>query len=193
MRKLALIVISLGMPGLSRAQTSRSSWAELSTLHAGQRVEIVETNLKKHKGTFSTVTDEAIQLREGGSDVGINKENVMRVTLLDKSHRLRNALLLGGLGAGAGAGIGAAASRCSSTSSSGGIGSLDLCGLGRSIVIGIGAVAGLAGGAGIGAAIPSHIRQFIALSTTNREPGQRYPNCCGCPLPRQKHLRRLTA
>lgn len=155
MRKLALIAILLGMPVLSCAQTSRNSWAELSTLHTGQRVEIVETNLKKHNGTFSTVTDEAIQLREGGSDVGINKENVMRVTLLDKSHRLRNALLLGGLGAGAGAGIGAAASRCSSSSSSG-IGSLDLCGLGRSIVIGIGAVAGLAGGAGIGAAMPSH-------------------------------------
>ena len=147
MRKLALIAISLGMPGLSRAQTSRSSWAELSTLHAGQRVEIVETNLKKHKGTFSTVTDEAIQLREGGSDVGINKENVMRVTLLDKSQRLRNAFLLGALGAGAGAGIGAAASRCTRNS---------FTGCYRDIAIGFGAVAGLAGGAGIGAAIPSH-------------------------------------
>lgn len=149
MRKLALIAILAGMPVLSRAQTPRNSWAELNTLHPGQRIEIVETNLKKHKGTFSTVTDEAIQLREGGSDVGIKREDVTRVTLLDKSNRLRNASILGAAGAGAGAGISAAAVRCSSSTGS-------LCGLGRSVVIGFGAVAGLAGGAGIGAAIPSH-------------------------------------
>lgn len=151
MRKLALIAMLLGMPVLSHAQTSRKSWDALNTLHAGQRIEVVETNLKKHKGTFSTATDEAIQLREGGRDVGIKREDVMRVSLLDESHRLRNAFIVGAAGAGTGAGIGAAATRCSSTS-----GSLNFCGLGRSVAIGIGAVAGLIGGAGTGAAIPSH-------------------------------------
>jgi hypothetical protein len=151
MRKLALIAMLLGMPVLSHAQTNRNSWDSLSTLHAGQRIEVVERNLQKHRGTFSTVTDEAIQLREGNSDVGIKREDVMRVTLLDESHRLRNALILGGAGAGTGAGIGVAATRCSSPS-----GSFNFCGLGRGIAIGVGAVAGLAGGAGIGAAIPSH-------------------------------------
>lgn len=151
MRNLALISILLGMPVPSHAQPNRNSWDALNTLHAGQRIEVVETNLKKHRGTFSTVTDEAIQVREGGSDVGIKREDVMRVTLLDKSHRLRNAFILGGAGAGTGAGIGAAATRCSSTS-----GSFNFCGLGRGVAIGIGAVAGLMGGAGIGAAIPSH-------------------------------------
>ncbi len=78
MRKFALTAILLGMSLPSRAQTTQASWEALNTLHAGQRIEIVETNLKKHKGTFSTVTDEALQVREGGSDVGIKKENVMR-------------------------------------------------------------------------------------------------------------------
>jgi hypothetical protein len=151
MRKFAIVAILLGMPLVSRAQTANNSWAALNTLHAGQKIEIVETNLKKHKGTFSTVTDEALQLREGGADVAIDRENVMRVTLLDKSHRLRNALILGAVGAGAGAGIGAASTRCSGSNSG-----LDFCGLGRSIAIGGGAVLGLGGGAGIGAAIPSH-------------------------------------
>ena len=151
MRNLALIAILLGMPVLSHAQTNRNSWDALNALHAGQRIEVVETSLKKHKGTFSTVTDEAVQLREGGSDVGIKREDVMRVTLLDESHRLRNAFILGGAGAGTGAGIGAAATRCSSTS-----GFVNLCGLGRSVAIGFGAVVGLAGGAGVGAAIPNH-------------------------------------
>lgn len=150
MRELALIAMLLGMPVLSHGQTNGNSWDALNTLHAGQRIEVVETNLKKHKGTFSTVTDEAIQLREGSSDVGIKREDVMRVTLLDESHRLRNAFIVGAAGAGTGAGIGAAATRCSTS------GSFNFCGVGRGVAIGVGAVAALAGGAGIGAAIPSH-------------------------------------
>jgi hypothetical protein len=149
MRKFALIAILLGMSLPSRAQTAQNSWEALNTLHAGQRIEIVETNLKKHKGTFSAVTDEELQLREGGVEVGIKKENVMRVTLLDKSHRLRNILVLGAVGAGAGAGIGATATRCSS--SSGGF-----CKLDRAVAIGLGGMLGLGGGVGIGAAIPGH-------------------------------------
>jgi len=150
MRKFTLLAMLLGMPLLSRAQTAQNSWGALNTLHAGQRIEIIETNLKRHKGTFSTVTDESIQLREGG-DVGIKKEDVMRVTLLDKSHRLRNALALGAVGAITGGGIGAAATRCSNSS-----GGLNFCGIGQGAVVGVATMIGLAGGAGIGAAIPSH-------------------------------------
>lgn len=174
MRQVALIVMLLGMPVLSHAQTNRNSWDALNTLHAGQRIEVVETNLKKHKGTFSTVTDEALQLREGGSDVGIKKEDVMRVTLLDESHRLRNAFILGGVGAGAGAGIAAAATRCSGTNG------FSLCGIGRGVGIGIGAVAGLAGGAGIGAAIPSHptiyrVEHLDPAARSNHSPAHKTP------------------
>lgn len=151
MRKLALTAMLLGMPVLSVAQAPRSSWTELNTLHAGQKIEVVETSLKKHKGAFSTATDEVLQLREGRDDVGIKREDVMRVTLLDQSHRLRNALLVGVGGAGGGAGIAAAASRCSTTS-----GGFNLCGIGRGAVVAVGAAVGLVGGAGVGAAIPSH-------------------------------------
>jgi hypothetical protein len=151
MRKFSIVALLLGVPLVSRAQTAHNSWAALNALHVGQKIEVVETNLKKHSGAFSTVTDEAIQLREGGADVAIDRENVMRVTLLEKSHRLRNALIFGAVGAGAGAGIGEAATRCSSSS-----GGLNLCGLGRGAAVAGGAVIGLGAGAGIGAAIPSH-------------------------------------
>ena len=151
MLRLALLGMLLGMPILSHAQANRNSWDALNGLRTGQRIEVVETNLKKHKGTFSTVTDEAIQLREQGTDVGIKKADVMRVTLLDQSHRLRNAFILGAVGAGAGAGISAAATRCSSSS-----GSFNLCGVGNGAIIAGSAVVGLLGGAGAGAAIPSH-------------------------------------
>ncbi len=88
-------------------------------------------------------------MREGSNDIGIPKENVARVTVLDKSHRFRNAFIFGAVGAGAGAGIGAATSRCSNSTDT-------FCGIGRGIAVGLGGLVGLAGGAGIGAAVPSH-------------------------------------
>jgi hypothetical protein len=154
MRKSALVAMLLGMPLLSRAQTAQNSWGALNTLHAGQRIEIIETNLKRHAGTFSTVTDESIQLREGG-DVGIKREDVMRVTLLDKNHRLRNALIFGAVGAGASAGIGAATHHhvyCTTPCSLQNPNTF----FSSSQAAAVGAMIGLTGGAGIGAAIPSH-------------------------------------
>ena len=156
MRQLALLAMFLGMPVLSLAQTNQNSWDALNTLRPGQRIEVFETNLKNHKGTFSAVTAEAIQLREGEPfsrgdiSVAIPRQNVMRVTLLDKSHRLRNALIFGGVGAGTGAGISAAATRCPPPNG------FSLCGVGRGAIIGGSAVLGLLAGGGLGAAIPSH-------------------------------------
>src|SRR6266851_7564582 len=149
MRNAALVCFLILIPCSLRAQDKRADWKALYSLRSGEKMELVETGMKKHVGTFSTVTDEAIQMHEGSSDIGIPKENVARVTVLDKSHRGRNALILGAVGAGAGAGIGAVSTRCSNSTDS-------FCGLGRSIAVGLGAVVGLAGGAGIGAAIPSH-------------------------------------
>lgn len=151
MRNAALACFLILIPCSLRAQDKQSDWKALYSLHSGEKIELIETSMKKHVGTFSTVTEEAIQLREGSNEIGIRKESVARVTLLEKSHRGRNALILGAVGAGAGAGIGAAASRCSNSNTS-----FNFCGIGRGVEIGIGALVGLAGGAGIGAAIPSH-------------------------------------
>lgn len=146
MRKAALVCFLILIPCSLHAQDKKGDWQALYGLHSGEKIEVVETGMKKHVGTFSIVTEDVIQLREGSNDLGIPKENVVRVTILDRSQRGRNALILGAVGAGAGAGIGAAAARCSSSDF--------LCF--RGLAIGLGAVVGLAGGAGIGAAIPSH-------------------------------------
>jgi len=151
MRNAALVCSLILIPCSLRAQDKKSDWKALYSLHSGEKIELVETGMKKHVGTFSTVTEDGIQMREGSNEVGIPKESVARVTVLDKSHRLRNSLIFGGVGAGTGAGIAAAASRCSSSTNT-----FNFCGFGRGLAIGIGAVAGLAGGAGVGAAIPSH-------------------------------------
>jgi hypothetical protein len=151
MRKAALACFLILIPWSLRAQDKNSDWKALYGLHSGEKIELRETGMKKHVGTFSTVTEEAIQMHEGSNYIGIPKENVARVIVLDKNHRLRNSLLFGGVGAGAGAGIATAATRCSSSNNT-----FNFCGLGRSVAVAVGAVAGLVGGAGVGAAIPSH-------------------------------------
>jgi hypothetical protein len=165
MRKTALACFLILIPCSLRAQDKKGDWKALYSLRSGEKIELVETGMKKHVGTFSTVTDEAIQLREGSNDVGIRRENVARVTLLAKSHRFRNAVILGAVGGGVGAGIGAAASRCSNSNTS-----FNLCGIGRGAEVAIGAVVGLAGGAGIGAAIPSHPTIYRAPPAKSNAP-----------------------
>jgi hypothetical protein len=144
MRRLLIIACLLGTAPVARGQANRGSWEALNSLRSGQRIEVVETSLKKHAGTFETVSDETILLREGSADESVKKEDVMRVTLLEKSHRLRNALIGSLLGGGAGAGIGAAVHS--------GQGSY----VPRSGAAAVGAVLGLAVGAAVGAAVPSH-------------------------------------
>ncbi len=165
MRNAALACFLILVPCSLRAQDKKGDWKALYNLRSGEKMELIETSMKKRVGTFSTVTEEAIQIHEGSNDIGIRKENVARVTVLDKSHRLRNALIFGVVGAGAGAGIGAAASRCSNSNTS-----FNFCGLGRGVAVGIGAVVGLAGGAGIGAAIPSHPTIYRAEPTKSNTP-----------------------
>ena len=163
MRTTALACLLILVPCSLRAQDKKGDWKALHGLRSGEKIELVETGMKKHVGTFATVTDEAIQMREGSSDIGIPKENVARVTVLDKSHRGRNALILSVVGAGAGAGIGAATSRCSNSTDT-------FCGLGRSIAVGVGGLVGLVGGAGVGAAIPSHPTIYQARPANSNTP-----------------------
>lgn len=165
MRNAALTCFLILIPCALHAQNKQGDWKALYSLHSGEKIELIETSMKKHVGTFSTVTEEVIQLREGSNEIGIRKESVARVTLLQKSHRGRNALILGVIGAGAGAGIGAAASRCSNSNTS-----FNLCGIGRGAEIGIGAVVGLAAGASVGAAIPSHPTIYRAEPTKSNTP-----------------------
>jgi hypothetical protein len=144
LRKLLIAICLLGMPCISLAQANRgASWEALNGLHTGQKIEVVEMGLKEHRGTFVAVSDEAIQLLEGATHEPIKKENVMRVTLLDKNHRLTNVVLFAGVGAGVGAVIGVAAAGNRRQINGKGIGAA------------LGAAIGFLGGAGVGAALPT--------------------------------------
>ncbi len=85
------------------AEPGISDWNNLQQLRAGQRIEVVQMNLKSLQGTFLSFSEEAISLRVGKDEVGVQREEVFRVSLRKKSKRLRNVLI--GLAIGAGAGV----------------------------------------------------------------------------------------
>lgn len=151
MRKISLAVCILGVSCALQAQHRPADWENLKALQSGDRIQIRELNSTKVSGSFVSVSDTGISLDANGAAQDIRKQDVGSVKLMRNKHRLRNALIVGGVGAGVGAGIGAAAHHgCASTQTF----CLDIGG--RSLPAGIGAVVGLLGGATVGALLPSH-------------------------------------
>ena len=101
MRKILLLVWTFTLSCTLLAQQNPASWASLSTLQPGHKIEILDATSKKHSGTFVSVSDTAITLQEAGGDQTISKKDVVRVKLENK-HRLRNTLVGAGIGAGIG-------------------------------------------------------------------------------------------
>jgi hypothetical protein len=151
MRKSLLLICVLGLSCVTRgAQTNRASWNGLSALLAGQKIQIVDMNSKKHSGAFVSVSGTALSYRDNAGEQTIQKQDVRCVQRMKNKHRLRNTLIGGAVGAGAGAAIGAATSH--SCSSQG----LCIQPIGKGGMAGIGAIVGFVGGAVIGILLPSH-------------------------------------
>jgi hypothetical protein len=107
-RKIFLLLLVLGLSCAAFAQTDQASWANLGGLRPGQKIQVVGIASKKHSGNFVSVSDTAISYRETTGEHSIPKQDVLSVKLMENKHRLRNTLIVAGLGAGVGAGIGAA-------------------------------------------------------------------------------------
>ena len=117
MRRVFLLLFVLGVSCAAFAQTDRASWANLSGLRPGQKIQVVGRTSKKHSGSFLSISDTAISYRETTGEQSIPKQDVLSVKLMENKHRLRNTLIGAGVGAGVGAGIGAALHKgCSSQS-----------------------------------------------------------------------------
>ena len=148
MRVIAFVFCFFALPWASLAQNN-PAWSSLTALHAGQKIQIIETNAKKHSGAFMNVSDTAISYQENAGQQTIQKQDVRTVKLMDNKHRLRNTIIGAAVGAGVGAGIGAAVYKpCS--------GSFCIDPGGRALPAGIGAVVGGLGGVVVGALLPSH-------------------------------------
>jgi hypothetical protein len=142
-----LLVATIFSISLSAQEPGEHSWGNLQQLRVGQKIEVVDTNLKKYKGTFLSFSEEAISLRVKKQEVGVQRPNVLRVSLRGKSKRLRNALI--GMAIGAGAGVALAAAGNSAQANDPGLGP-DLRALAYAILVPVGGAVG----AGIGAAVP---------------------------------------
>jgi hypothetical protein len=152
-RRMVLFLICLvGIPCASLAQTNQTSWAHLSRLQTGRKIEIVDMASKKHLGTFVNVSDSSISYRDRAGEQSILKQNVRSVKLAENKKRLRNALIGAGVGAVAGAGITAA-----SWENNGFLGS-------KGTGAAVGAVLGGVSGAIVGALLPDHKTVYRAVS-----------------------------
>jgi hypothetical protein len=142
-------VFFLGLSAPLGAQTQQGSWSNLNALKAGRGIEVIESSMKRHAGEFVTVTDELLTLQEGGSDVSIKRENVVRVSTASGARRGEHALIGLVVGGAIGAGLGAAAG---SSGSKTGWFNFNTRGIGALVGIAIGAPSG----ALVGAVIPAH-------------------------------------
>ena len=144
MRKILFLVCVLAIPCAAWPQSHQASWANLSVLQVGQKIQIVEMNSKKHSGTFVNFSDAAISYQKNAGEKTIPKQDVRDVKLMQNKHRLRNTLIGSVVGAGAGAGIGAGVWEDRGFIGGKGVGAL------------AGAVIGGIGGAVAGVLVPSH-------------------------------------
>ncbi len=122
-----------------QAAADENGWSNLQQVRVGQKIEVVDTNLKKLKGTFLSFSEEAISLRVGKDEVGVRRGDILRVSLRGKPKRWQSALVGMAIGAGAGLAIGASRRECGSDDAA--------CKL-------IGTVIGAGAGTGVGAAVP---------------------------------------
>ena len=89
MRKILSLLCVFGLFCVSLAQ-DKTAWSSLTGLHAGQKIEIVDTQSKKHSGTLVSASDTAISYRETTGDHSIEKQDVRSVKLLEHQRRPRH-------------------------------------------------------------------------------------------------------
>src|SRR5512135_3386009 len=107
LRWVAALVLGLVMVPLVRGATS--DWQSLTKIQPGDRVEVVDQQMRSYTGKFVSFSEMGIILTFADKEVTIPKENVYRVTVVSRGrgrHVLRGLLI----GTGIGLGIGAAAS-----------------------------------------------------------------------------------
>ncbi len=120
------------------AAADEANWGNLQQLRVGQKIEVVDTNLKKLKGTFLSFSEEAISLRVKKEEVGVQRPNVLRVSLRGRPKRSTSAIAGAAIGALAGLALGAVAPETE---------------CGRGCMMGMATVMGAGVGAGVGAAV----------------------------------------
>lgn len=97
------MVLALVLGSAATAQdTNADPWGTLGQLKVGDSIQVVRTTLQSQNGIFQNLSDAAVFFRVGREERSVSRENLLRLTVMDRSRRKRNAVLGVALGAAAG-------------------------------------------------------------------------------------------
>ena len=92
-----------------------ASWEDLRLLKLGEKIQVIQKDLKSRTGSFVCFSDDSVSLKAPNGDKNVSRIEVLRVSR-HGGKRLRKALIGAAAAGGAGAEIGAAAGECSNNS-----------------------------------------------------------------------------
>ena len=95
-------------------------WDNLQSLRPGQRIQIVQMDLKSYAGDLLSVSGDGIRFRVKNDERTVARADVFRVGLRSGARRGRNALIGAAVGAGLGVAAGAGALAATNGSDSAG-------------------------------------------------------------------------
>ena len=99
-RKLSLVILPILVAMVSiplcAQQRPNQTWDNLQRLQAGQKIKVVQMDMKSLKGRFLGFTEETISVRVKKDEVAVARADVLRISLRGKPKRLRNTVI--GLG-----------------------------------------------------------------------------------------------
>jgi hypothetical protein len=98
---LAVQLTAMAAPAAIHTRDT-ANWSNLAKLASGARIRVVLMNGKSYTGKFRSLSDELIVVALGHGERAFERQNVLRVSTLGKSHRLRNTLIGAAVGVGAG-------------------------------------------------------------------------------------------
>lgn len=152
---LLRVSIALLVLGSMAQAGDRTRWENLRGLSTGERIEVSRRTHDGVKGTFVSVTDQSLQLRDGQQEITVPRSEVSKIRRSKGGHKWMWIGLA--LGAGAGTGIGAGAGENLADESGG-----DFAGL-KPAITGIGAGIGALTGLAIGHWIDSRHRTIYDI------------------------------
>lgn len=158
----AMLALLTLRPALHASNRDPGDWGNLGQVTAGQRIEVIDMSLKRIRGEFIASSAEELRIKAKVGPVAMPRAQVFRVSLLEKSKRLRNALI--GMAVGAAAGLATGAAVDSSFSE-------DDEHVAKLLFVPI----GIGAGAGLGAAIPGFETIYRAPQRTPPPPAAGKP------------------
>ena len=78
------------------------SWDTLHVLRPGDKVKVLETSGKEHRGALTAISADAISLRTGAQAVSIERTRVRRVQVRSAARRARRVAIAAAVGLAAG-------------------------------------------------------------------------------------------